>query len=140
MDEKEVLEAQQNMSRLSEEKSAESTRVADLLTAGKRIGCKPVKHSIEGFEFETVAVVSTEDRSKFLNAVTNLDGTDAKSIDTLLDSCAELMSAICIEKELKSKDVWIQFNDVSGNLVTLVRHMLEELVASQADIKTFRKK
>lgn len=137
MDAKELKEAQDNLRKKTDEKKSQNSKVADLLTAGKRIGSKPLRHSIGGFEFKTVSVLPTELREKFINTVTNAHD-DAEKVDTVLDCCAELMAEICVDEPLKDKDVWIKFNDTSGALVNLVHHMLQELVVSQEEIKTFR--
>lgn len=137
MDAKELKEAQDNLKKKSQAKKAVSNKVADLLTAGKRIGSKPLKHTIAGFEFETVSVLSKKQRQVFADAVSNMNKSNTP-VEDVLNACATLMSEVCIDDELKDPKVWLEFNDASGSLVDVVQHMLGELVISHEEMKTFR--
>ena len=137
MDAKELKAAQENLKKKSQAKKAQNSKVADLLTAGKRIGSKPIKHEIGGFEFETISVLSRENRKKFSDAVSRMNNSES-GVDDVLNACADLMAELCIDEELKDPQVWLDFNDESGALVDVIQHMLSELVISHEEMKTFR--
>lgn len=137
MDAKELKAAQENLKKKSQAKKAQNGKVADLLTAGKRIGSKPIKHEIGGFEFETISVLSKENRKKFSDAITKMNRSES-GVENMLKVCAELMADICIDEELKDPQVWLDFNDESGALVDVIQHLLSELVISHEEMKTFR--
>lgn len=137
MDANELKAAQENLKQKTQAKKAQNSKVADLLTAGKRIGSKPIKHEIGGFEFETISVLSRESRKKFSDAVSRMNNSES-GVDDVLNACAELMAELCIDEELKDPQVWLDFNDESGALVDVIQHMLSELVISHEEMKTFR--
>ena len=99
MDAKELKAAQDNLKKKTQAKKAQNSKVADLLTAGKRIGSKPIKHEIGGFEFETISVLSRENRKKFSDAVSRMNNSES-GVDDVLNACAELMAELCIDEEL----------------------------------------
>ena len=137
MDANELKAAQENLKKKSQAKKAQNSKVADLLTAGKRIGSKPIKHEIGGFEFETVSVIPNDVREKFTKVVVEMQ-KNPESVINVIDGAAELMANICIDEELKDPQVWLDFNDESGALVDVIQHLLSELVISHEEMKTFR--
>lgn len=137
MDELELKSAQENLRKKGIKKAEETDKVYALLTAASKIGETPVTHEIGGFKFDTLAVIPVDVKDKYITDMIKL--RDGEAIDAV-GSCAELMSQICIDKELQDKDVWVEFNERSGALLSVCMHMVEELSINMEQMKTFRKK
>lgn len=74
-----------------------------------------------------------------MNTIDSLS-SESPDIDSIVNACADFMSAVCVDPELKHPSVWIEFDRVSGALIGLTKNIYKELSVTDVETKTFRGK
>jgi len=143
MNQEEIDKLQQELAEYKSKANDKNDKVLSLLTQGKAIGSKPTIFELGDIEIRTLSYIPKQLRTKLYKVYNKYkDGQDEtpEAYDEVINIYAEFMAEMCIDEELKNKDVWLKFDEECGMLYYIVNIVNKELSVDEKDMSNFRKK
>lgn len=127
---------------MQEQATETNSKIQRIISAAKR---SSITISGPGFDLEIRAAIPGPLKDKLWEAKSKInnmpdDGVFSELRAYVVGIESQFMAKMCIDEELKSPEVWVEFEEETGLLDELVACVLSENTAKDEDIKHFRRK
>lgn len=95
-----------------------------------------------GFDLQVRTAIPGPIKDKFIEAQEKVKELDEipEIRELIVEAESELVAALCIDEELSTPNVWVEFERQTGLLDDLAKCILKETTSTESQVKHFRKK